>query len=45
VIRAARVEGGEVNVGGLVVAVVVFGIVVYSVWVVVEMNVPYWSST
>jgi hypothetical protein len=24
---------------------VVFGIVVYSVWVVVEMNVPYWSST
>jgi hypothetical protein len=44
VIRAARVEGGEVNVGGLVVAVVVFGIVVYSVWVVVEMNVPYWSS-
>jgi hypothetical protein len=31
VIRAARVEGGEVDVGGLVVVVVVFGIVVYSV--------------
>ena len=44
-IRAARVEGGEVNVGGLDVAVVVFGIVIYSVWVVVKMNVPYWSST
>jgi hypothetical protein len=31
VIRAARVEGGEVDVDGLVVVVVVFGIVVYSV--------------